>query len=268
MVLDLLQFSFVQRALLAGVVLAILYATLGVFVVIRKMSFWSEGIAHASLAGVAIALVTGTQPLIVALLVAILFAVLMTQLENKTKLSYDTLIGVLFTSFMALGLVIMNQVSGYQSELMSYLFGNILTISRTDLLITLLMTTAIIIYVLNFNKQLVMSSLNHDLAVVSGVRTKLHDQLFTIILAVAVVLGVKLVGIILVSALLIIPPAIAKLTSKSLYGFQLQAQFWSLGIVLLGIILSLIFNQPSGPVIILTGTISFLFIAIIKGRRA
>ncbi|MCC6638936.1 metal ABC transporter permease [Candidatus Falkowbacteria bacterium] len=258
MIFDLLQYSFVQRALLAGVVLALLYAVLGVFVVVRKMSFWSEGIAHASLAGVAVALITGTQPLLVALVVAVLFAILMTQLEKRTNLSFDTLIGVLFTSFMALGLVIMNQVSGYQAELVSYLFGNILTISYVDLVITIVMTLVVLAYVMKYNKTLTTLSLNKEVSQVQGIRSDLHEQLFAIALAVAVVLGVKLVGIILVSALLIIPPAIAKLTSRSFYGFQMHAVMWSLLIVVVGLLISLLYNQPSGPVIILTGSALFL----------
>ena len=266
MLLELLQYSFVKRALLAGVVLAILYAVLGVYVVVRKMSFWSEGIAHASLTGVAVALVTGTQPLAVALLVAILFALIMTQLEKRTKLSYDTLIGVLFTSFMAIGLVIMNQVSGYQAELMSYLFGNILTISQTDLIITFFMTLCIVVYMVIYNKQILLSSLNKELSLVQGIETHKHDQIFSILLAIAVVLGVKLVGIILVSALLIIPAATAKMTSRSFRGFQQHALLWSALTVVIGLIISLATNQPSGPIIILTGTVIFLLGVLGKSK--
>ena len=131
--LEILQYPFMQRALIAGVVLALLLAVLGIFVILRKMSFWGDGIAHASLAGIAIGLFAGYNPLITAIIFAVIFALLVYFLERKTSLSSDVIIGILFTASMALGIVLINLKNTYQPDLLSFLFGNILAIKTGEL---------------------------------------------------------------------------------------------------------------------------------------
>src|SRR3990167_1951648 len=131
--LAIFQFPFVQRALIAGMFLALLLAVLGVFVVLRRMSFLADGIAHASLAGVAFGLLVGIYPLAAALLVGVLFAVVIFILERKTSLSLDSIINLIFTTGLALGVVLLSFKSTYQPDLISFLFGNILAISADEL---------------------------------------------------------------------------------------------------------------------------------------
>ncbi|MFA6071767.1 MAG: metal ABC transporter permease [Janthinobacterium sp.] len=264
MILEYLQYPFIQRAFVAGIVLALLFAILGTYVILRQMAFWGDGIAHASLAGIALALYTGFNPLLVAVIVSIIFAILIFILERKTNLSNDALIGVLFTSFMALGVVILSLNKGYQPELLSFLFGNILAIGTFDLFIIISLGALIIIFLLIFQKQLSLLLFDRTSAYLAGIKTGRLELVYYIVLAVSVVLGVKMLGVVLVSALLILPASIAKLLAASFSSLRNISIFVAEFIVIVGMIVSLYFNLPTGPSIILTGSIIFVLINLLK----
>src|SRR5579863_3121890 len=214
-VLTMLQLPFMQRALMAGVALGLILPFLGVFVTLRRMSFFGDGIAHATLAGVAIGILAGVSPFIVALGIGALFGASVYLLERKTNISSDALIGVLFTGGLALGIVLISLQQGYQPELLSFLFGSILSVSAQDLVIILGASTLILLVLLMFLRQFTLLALEKETAWLYGVRTEPLDFFFYVLLSVTIVLGVKLLGIILVSALLIIPPTIAKMLAPS-----------------------------------------------------
>jgi len=262
--LEILQYPFMQRAIIAGVVLACLLAWLGVFVIMRKMSFFSDGIAHASLAGVAVGVLAGIHPLTTALLFSVVFAIVIYALEKKTTLSSDAIIGILFTSGMAMGVVLISLKSGYQPDLVSFLFGNILAIRTTDLIIISLLSLGIIVFLAYNHKNITLMALDMDTAYMAGVKVNILQVAFYIILAVSVVLGLKILGIILVSALLIIPASTAKLVSKSFKGLIVQSIIFSEIIVLLGVALSYALDSPTGPMIVLVGTGVFLVVLSAK----
>lgn len=262
--LEILQYPFMQRAIFAGVVLAGLLAWLGVFVIMRKMSFFSDGIAHASLAGIAAGILAGVHPLGAAIIFSVLFALAIYYLEKKTSLSSDAIIGMLFTSGMALGVVLISFKEGYQPELMSFLFGNILAIKLTDLAVITLLSVLIIAFLALNHKNVTLMAFDMDTAYLAGVKVELLQISFYIMLAVSVVLGVKILGIILVSALLIIPASTAKLLSGSFKSMILQSIIISEAVMLLGIALSYYLNSPTGPMIVLVGTGVFLIVFTFK----
>lgn len=269
---DILQYPFMQRAILAGVVLAGLLAWMGVFVIMRRMSFFSDGIAHASLAGIAVGILAGTQPLATAIIFSIVFSLAIYILEKRTTLSSDAIIGMLFTSGMALGVVLISLKRGYQPDLVSFLFGNILAIKPVDLIIISLLSVLIIVFLFYNHKNITLMALDMDTAYLAGVKVNLLQITFYIILAVSVVLGLKILGIILVSALLIIPASTAKLLSRSFKGLIVQSICFSEAVVLVGIALSYFLDSPTGPVIVLVGTGLFLAVFSYKqlasfGRR-
>jgi zinc transport system permease protein len=235
-----------QRALIAGIALGLILPFLGVFVTLRRMSFFGDGIAHATLAGVAIGIITGVSPFVAALGIGVLFGAGVYLLERKTNISSDALIGVLFTGGLALGIVLISRQKGYQPELLSFLFGSILSVSTRDLGIILGFSAVIVVALLMLLRQ----------------RTELLDFLFYVLLCVTIVLGVKLLGIILVSALLIIPPTIAKLLApsfKTLIGVSVIA---GEVFIVLGLMLSYLLDLPSGATIILVGVVTFLLVAM------
>jgi zinc transport system permease protein len=262
---ELLSYPFVQRALLAGVFSGALLAVLGIFVVLRKMAFFSDGIAHTALAGVAIALLVGQQPLVWAVGVGIVFSVAIYLLERKTVIAPDSLIGILFTSSLALGVVLMNFKRGYQPDLLSFLFGNILTIRSIELWIIIPLAAVILTFVLfNYTKYLFIC-LNDELAKLAGIHTEFYRLLLYVLLAVSSILAIKMFGIILVSALLIIPVSFSKLFAHSAKSLLAMSILFVEAIVIGGSLLSLLLDLPTGAVIVLTGTA--LFIAGMAANR-
>lgn len=265
--LDFLTFPFMQRAVIAGVFLGLLLASLGVFVALRNMAFFGEGIAHASLAGIALALLAGVSPLPMAMAWAVILALLIYFLENKTRLSIDTMIGIFFTSSMALGVILMNLTTGYQPELISFLFGSILAVSFFDLLVIGTCTVVIMIWLILSQRQLTLLSLSEEQAIIAGVPVRLQTALFYVALALATVLGVKILGIVLISALLIIPPAISRMSTESFRSHFVWSVIFSELIIFSGLAFSFYLDFPSGATIVLLGTLVFFATAIIKAIR-
>jgi len=249
---------------LAGIFLAVLLGFLGVFAVLKKMSFFGDGIAHASLAGIAIGLIASWNPLWTAIIYAVVIAILIYFLEKRTKLSVDAIIGILFTASLAIGVILISTQKGYQPELISFLFGNILSVSLYELIVMIVFSVFIVLFLAIFYKKLSLIAFDKEGAYLAGINVGLFEILFNIFLAIAIVLGVKILGIILVSALLIIPASIGKIISKSFRGLV----FWSIIVgevtVILGLILSYIFDLPSGAVIVLCGAVIFVLLASIN----
>ena len=260
-ILALFSLPFMQRALLAGMALGLVLPFLGVYVTLRRMSFFGDGIAHAALAGVAIGLLAGISPFLAALGFAVLFGAAVFLLERKTAISSDALIGVLFTGGLALGVILISLRKGYQPELLSFLFGSILSVAPQDLAIILAFSAAILVLMLKLRRQFTLLALDRDTAWLYGVHTDALDLLFYILLCVTIVLGVKLLGIVLVSALLIIPPTIAKILAPSFRTLILGSVLAGETFIVLGLILSYWLDLPSGATIILTGVLAFLLTA-------
>jgi ABC-type Mn2+/Zn2+ transport system permease subunit len=263
--LELLNYPFMQRALIAGVLLGSLLALMGIFVVLRRMSFMSDGIAHASLSGVAAGLLLGANPLLTAIGFATVFAIIIALLERRTKLSSDAIIGLIFTSGMALGIVLLSFSAGYRPELTSYLFGDILSLHWNELALMAVLGVTIAIFILARYRQLALFILNQETAYVHGVHIELFRILLYVGVAVAVVLGMKLLGIILVSALLIIPVTTAKLLANSFRVLMMLSVLVADIAVIAGLFISAAFDLPPGATIILCGIALFILAAL--GRK-
>lgn len=260
--IELFSYPFMQRALMAGVIVALLLGSLGVYIVTRRMSFIGEGVAHASLAGVAIALLFGWAPLPVALLLSVFIAIAIFFLEQKSDLTTDMAIGIMLSASLALGVLLLHFHTGYQPELMSILFGNILSVNPANLSITAAIGTVVLGLLYFFSSRLTLITIDPEGAHLAGLNTSAYLLLLYICTAVAVVLSIQIVGIILVTALLVLPSAIGRLLARTFRGFQLAALIFSVAIVVLGLILSYLLDLPSGATIILVGTIFFILVAI------
>ncbi|HBU27794.1 TPA: manganese transporter [Candidatus Uhrbacteria bacterium] len=260
--LEILSFPFMQRALVTGILIGLLLATLGIFVLMRNMAFFGDGIAHASLAGIALGILTGVAPLPVAIIYAIVVALIIYGLERSTRLSSDTIIGILFTASMALGVVLLAATPGFQPELVSFLFGNILTITFTDIVLIGSFATLILVWLLGWHRHLTYATLDPDSATIAGINTQLHTILLYIALAVSVVLGVKILGIVLISALLIIPAATSSLLTGTFKSFFWISGLLSVVVIVLGLLLSFFIDAPSGATIILVAASVFFLAAL------
>ena len=259
--------EFMQRAFIAGLMLGVMMPFLGVFVTLKRMAFFGDGIAHASLAGIALGLLFGVTPFVVAIPFALVMGALIYFLEHKTSISSDSAIGTVFTTSMAVGIILLSLKSGYQPDLISFLFGNILTVSTLDVWMVTLGSLFIIGFLILFYKQLTLLIIDPIHAWLKYVRTDVLEFIFYLITALAVVFGVKILGIILVSALLIIPPSTAKLFAHNFIELIMYSIALGFVSVLVGLVASYYLNLPSGATIILFSSSVFFITTVFTSIR-
>lgn len=209
MMMDLFKLDFMQNAFMAGTLLSLILAFVSFFVVLRRFSFIGVGVAHSAFGGIALGTLTGLPPTLTAIGFAVVVANAIGLVSRRGKLSTDTAIGIFFSLAMALGVIFIGMSDQYNVDLFGYLFGNILAVSKTDLLIIGLLGGSVLSSLILFFKEMLFIAFDREVALVSGIPVTFFDHFFLTILALAVVISIKLVGIVLVSALLVIPAAAA-----------------------------------------------------------
>lgn len=259
--------DFILYALAAGIALALVVGPLGSVVVWRRMAYFGDTLAHAALLGVALAVAAGQLPVAGVGMIGVLIAVVLFWLEKQRDLSTDTLLGILSHSALALGLIVLSaiQTQGFNINLMSYLFGDLLAVNQSDLL---LMYGSVVVILLVFSQilsSLISMSINEELARVDGVAVEKIRFIFMILLALVIAIALKVVGILLITALLIIPAATARLYSKSPRQMVLVSVLMAIAAVVLGLYSSLNWDFPTGPAIVVSASLLF-FVSRIFSR--
>lgn len=250
--------SFIWLAFFSGLLIALAAAPLGVFVVWQRQSYFGATIAHSALLGVAFALLMQWNLTLSVVTIAVLIALSIHWLNHHTQLSSDTLLGILAHSGLALGLVILSLADSIQVDVMSFLFGDILTVSEEDLILIGIMTLAVGGLFYKYWHALLNITLNPALAQVEGIAVKQIQLYFTLLLAVMIALSMKVVGILLITALLIIPAATARPFSRSPEQMLKFTLLFSLLSLVIGMATAFYWDTPTGPMIVLTATAFFL----------
>lgn len=267
MISEMITYPFIQRALLASVMVGVLCPFVGNFVVLRRMSFFSDAISHSAFAGIAVGAVLGIDLSISSVAVAIVIALFIAFLSEKTSLSHDTVIGIAFSGAIASGMLIMGMLKGYRADLFAFLFGDILAITGDDLLIILAVSVVSIALLLLFLKAFLQITFNSDLARVDGINVRLFEYLLFLIIAVVITVSLKIIGIILVTSLLIVPAASAKNLASSMKRLFMLSSLFGVVSGVCGLILSVYLDTSSGPTIVLV-SIGIFFLTMIAKRRA
>lgn len=263
--IEFLSYEFGRRALVAGLVVGLGCAVLAFFVVLRRMAFVGVGISHAALGGVAIGVLMGINPVLSALVFSVGVAWLIGSIGGRGQLTEETAIGIFFPTAMALGVALMAGTPDYQQSMLSYLFGNILLVQRADLVLAGSLVGVTLITVLVLFKELLFVSVDEETARAAGLPTTFLRYLLLTLLALTIVSAIKVVGIVLVSAFLVIPAATAQLVAPSMRAMLAMSVAFALASVLGGLWLAWIFDLPSGAAIVLTG--AAIFLTAITGRR-
>ncbi len=270
MTFDLIQqmFSlpFMQRALVAGLCIGVTAAFLGVFVTLRNLSFYADTIAHSALAGIALGLLLQISPTIAAIVFCIAIGVVTVYIKNRSRIGLDTVVGVIFSSGLSLGVVLMSLLPTYRSELFSILFGDILTLGWVDVLASIVVAVGVISFLLVTSKRLLLITFSPDFAYVRGIHGEWLDYAFFVVTALTIAVSIKVVGIILVTGLLILPAAIAKNIAGSFRQLVWLSILVSIISTVVGLILSFVLDLPAGPTIILVSTVGFVL--SLFGRRS
>ncbi|MBA6112216.1 metal ABC transporter permease [Pseudomonas asiatica] len=268
---EALAYGFVVNALLAGLMIGPVLGGLGTLVVVKRFAFFSEAVGHAALTGVAIGILLGepyTGPYGSLFGYCLLFGILLNFLRNRTGLSPDTLIGVFLSVSLALGASLLLMLAGKINVhiLENVLFGSVLTVRGQDLVVLGIVAVLVLALAVPLYNRIMLASFNPQLAAVRGVAVKSLDYLFVVLVTLVTVASVKVIGAILVGALLVIPAAAARLVSQSLKGFFFLSVLIATLSTLLGILLPIVFDLPvpSGAAIILVAGICFALAALAR----
>jgi zinc transport system permease protein len=262
--LGLLGSIFVQRALIAGVMSAIIAGTIGAFLVQRRLSLLADSLSHTSFGGIALGLYLGVNPLISALAVSLLGAVTLSELRRRTTLSGDAMTAVIFSSGLALGVIIVSIGQGFTVNVFGFLFGSILLIGSEDLLITTLILLTVMVVIVLYYKELVYMIFDEDSARASGIPVAALDYLLIALASAAVVGSIRAVGVLLISALIVMPNLAAAAVAQSFKESILIAQAFAIISVLAGILASFYLNLAGGAAIALTAILIFAGTVTIK----
>ncbi|MBN1233127.1 MAG: metal ABC transporter permease [Candidatus Coatesbacteria bacterium] len=262
--IDILTYPFMQRAFISGTIIGLLCSIIGIYIVMRGLSFIGAGISHASFGGVALGFLLKINPIITAAIFCILTAWGITIVSGKEKLKEDTAIGIFFATTMALGILFIGLTGNYNVDLFGYLFGSILSVGAFDLYISILLGLLILLLIVMFFKEFLFISFDPEGAEVSGLPVSFLRYLLLTLIALTIVLSMKIVGIILVSALLVIPAASAYQIAKGIRSLFIWSGIFCFFAVYCGLFLSYIFDTPSGATIVILSAIVFFLILLVK----
>ncbi|MDY6825980.1 MAG: metal ABC transporter permease [Bacillota bacterium] len=261
---EMLNYDFMQRALIAAFLVGTLCSVLSFFVVLKRLSFLGAGISHTALGGIAIGLVTGIDPVLTGSIFSVLTAMGVGYVSRAGKMSVDTVIGIFYAAGMALGIALISAFEGYYPELFSLLFGNILSVSFRDLLlmgIILLLTLAFIVL---FFKELLAICFDEEMAEAGGLPVGPLYMVLLAVMGLTVIVSIQLVGIVLVAALIVIPGAAALRISKNYRGMLALSLFFGLVGSIGGLVLSYFYPVPPGAAIVLILTLLFILTLVLN----
>ena len=253
MILEALSYGFMQKALVAGIAVALICSFMGTFLVLRRYSLFGDGIAHVAFGGISVGLFLGVFPLWTAFIVSIFGGLGLQKLRQSTKISGDAAVAVVLVSGLAVGVILVSSSGGFSVDLFSFLFGSILLISNEDLIMILAISSGVIATLVVLQKQFLHLTFNEEQAKLGGLQTTLLNYAFVILASITVVTSFRLVGMLLISALIVIPNITAMMFGK---GFKKTVGI-SLGIsvfsVITGILVSYYLNvAASGTIVIIT----------------
>jgi zinc transport system permease protein len=268
--MGLLEFEFMRHALLAGLLAAVACGIIGVYVVVNRMVFISGGVSHSSFGGIGLGYYLGINPVLGALFFTVASALGMGVMTRRTKLPEDTAIGVLWVLGMALGIILVGLTPGYPPDLFSYLFGNILLVPTFDLFMMLILDIVIISAVFLLYKEFLALSFDEEFGIVAGIPMERLYLILLCLIALTVVVLIRVVGIILIIALLTIPAAMARQFTHSLNRMMLLSVLFGAIFAISGVWLSYVLDWASGATIVLVSVALFLAslgFSRLRGRR-
>ncbi|MHB8057637.1 MAG: metal ABC transporter permease [Desulfuromonadaceae bacterium] len=258
--LEILSYGFIQRALLAGTLIALLCSVLGVFLVLRRLSLIGDGLAHVTFGSTAIALALkfySAMSLLVSAPIVMLASLGILKLTEKGRLSGDAAIGLVSALGISVGIMLASVGGGYNVDLLSYLFGNILSIRSEEVVIAALLCLGVMLLLTLYYHELFAISFSDELAKVSGIRTSYINAILVLLTALSVVLAMKLVGIMLISSMLIVPAASALQLARGFKVCIVLAALQGCSSVIIGIIVSIMSNLPASASIVMVNLLFF-----------
>ena len=264
--LEMFQYEFMQRAFIAGMLIAVLASISGTFIVLKRYSMMSETLAHSALVGVAVGLVAGFNPLWMAVIVAILSAWLIEYLRTSFALYSDSILAILLSGSLAIAVIIVSLGGAFNNSLFSYLFGSVLSVSDEDVKTIVIFGSLSLALLLAFSRELYFIAYDEEVAKVSGIKVKLLNFLLVTVVAIIIALSIRVVGSLLIGALMVIPTVSALQYRVGFLPTVLISLFFALFSVASGMTLSFHFSLPSGATIVLCVLVIFILSLIVNKK--
>jgi zinc/manganese transport system permease protein len=266
-IIELFQLPFMQRALIGGILTGLMGGMLGSFTILRQLSFFSDALGHSALVGISIGLLIGINPSVVLLPFAVCFALGVTYLLERTRLWTDALLNIIYSSSLAIAVIVLNFVGQYKGGLNNLLFGDILAVQELDLVLSSLLLIVCTVFIgLTLRTQMLLT-LHEPLAIARGISVSAQRTAFIVLLSLVVGISIKAIGVLLVSAFVVIPACAARLLSRTFTNYIfLSAGLGALSAVI-GMVVSAAFNLPSGPSIVATQLAIFLITILIPQTK-
>ena len=264
--LEMFEYEFMQRAFIAGMLIAVLASISGTFIVLKRYSMMSETLAHSALVGVAVGLVAGFNPLWTAVIIAIVSAWLIEYLRTSFALYSDSILAIMLSGSLAIAVIIVSLGGAFNNSLFSYLFGSVLSVSDEDVQTIVIFGSISLALLLAFSKELYFIAYDEEVAKVSGIRVKLLNFLLVTVVAIIIALSIRVVGSLLIGALMVIPTVSALQYRVGFLPTVLISLFFALFSVASGMTLSFYFSLPSGATIVLCVLVIFILSLIVNKK--
>ena len=264
--LEIFEYDFMQRAFIAGVIIAILASVSGTFIVLKRYSMISETLAHSALVGVAVGLVAGYNPLWIAVVVAVLSAWLIEYLRSSFALYSDAILAILLSGSLAIAVIIVSLGGAFNNSLFSYLFGSILSVTYEDVVTIFIFGTLALALLLAFSKELYFISYDEEVAKTSGIKVVFLNYLLVTVVAIIIALSIQVVGSLLIGALMVIPTISALQFRVGFLPTIFISLFFAILSVLSGMVISFYFSLPSGATIVICVLILFIISLVVNKK--
>ncbi len=263
---EMFDYDFMQRAFIAGLFIAVLASVSGTFVVLRRYSLMSETLAHSALVGVAVGLVAGYNPLWIAVIAAIGAAWLIEYLRSAFSLYSDAILAIMLSGSLAIAVIIVSLGGAFNNSLFSYLFGSILSVTNEDVLTIMIFGSFSLVFLLLFSKELYFIAYDEEVAKASGIKVRFLNFLLVTVVAIIIALSIRVVGSLLIGALMVIPTVAALQYRVGFRNTMLISLFFAVFSVIFGMSLSYYYSLPSGATIVLSIIIIFIISLIINKK--
>ena len=266
MFLDIFQYGFMVRGMEAGIIVAVIAPLIGIFLVLRRYSLIADTLSHVSLAGIALSFLLGINPILGALGVTILASLGIEKLRASKKVHGETALALFLSGSLALAIVLLSISHGFNTNLFNYLFGSIVTVTQNNVYIIASLAVVVITLLMLFYKELIYTTFDEEAAKVSGIPTNIINTIFIILTAVTIALSIPIVGVLLITALIVIPVISALQLKKSFTATVIIAEIISMASVISGIVLSFYLNLSTGGTIVLLMLAVFLILFILRKK--
>lgn len=263
----MLSYPFLVRALIVGTLVSLCAALLGVSLVLKRYSMIGDGLSHVGFAALAVASVLNLAPLAVAIPVVVIAAFLLLRLNENSKLKGDAATAILCSSALAAGVMITSVVDGMNADLNSYMFGSILAMSNEDVILSIALSAVVLVMFILFYNRIFSVTFDENFAKATGTKTTLYNMVIALLTAITIVLGMRMMGTLLISSLIIFPALTAMRVFKRFLSVILCSAVLSVGCFLVGMALSFAFSLPTGAAIVAVNLVMFLIFSLIGKLR-